>query len=65
MELPSKFQIGDEVAYENIFEGTGEITAVRFTKSAVWYDILDAYTGVIASNVDSNQVSKINKSLNN
>jgi len=56
MELPSKFQIGDAVEYSHYSEGPakwGVITAVKFTKAKVLYDILDDASGSLSKTIDS------------
>lgn len=52
MKLPSKFQIGDEVYYEGQ-DLRGVIVAIRFTKSKVFYDVLDEYDSSIRRQIDS------------
>lgn len=66
-EFPSAFDIGQDVVFlpmESHCEefgiskeyGYGNITAVRFTKAKVFYDIVDDYYGFLFSNVDSSYV---------
>lgn len=56
MQLPSKFQIGDEVEYSHYSGGStkwGAISSVKFTKAKVLYDILDDASGRLSKEVDS------------
>ena len=41
-------------------DGYGKITAVRFTKAKVFYDIIDDYYGLLFDNVDSCNVESLN-----
>lgn len=61
MQLPSQFQIGEDVffkRYDRDDQKAGQITAVRFTKAKVFYDILDDVSGDVKSNIDSVFVAK-------
>lgn len=66
--FPSLYKIGDNISFIPMFIHTnkyqisnekryGIITAVRFTKSKVFYDIVDDYNGYLFDNVDSSNVS--------
>lgn len=49
MQLPSKYQIGDEVTYKDYFMNqpkAGVIIAIRFTKATIFYDICHEEGGV-------------------
>jgi hypothetical protein len=66
--FPSRFAIGDDVRFlegggwddnGDIIERVdryGTITAVKFTKAKVFYDILDDYSGRIFPEIDSTYV---------
>jgi len=45
--------------YQITGSSTGMITAVRFTESKVFYDVVDSYYGILFKNVDSNYVTPI------
>lgn len=47
------YSIASEVLY-------GTITAVRFTKAKVFYDIIDDYFGILFDSVDSSKVFGLN-----
>jgi len=64
---PSLFEIGEEVKFSTSIDSQlmyGEVSAVRFTKAKVFYDILDDYTGEIFDEVDSNNVFHIGFGVN-
>lgn len=65
MQLPSKLQIDDQVSFFPMEkdcqemqiakdEMCGTITAVRFTKAKVWYEILDDYHAKIFTVTSNN-----------
>jgi len=67
MELPSKFQIDDNVSFYPMYRHEtamgvsedkmeGRVVAIRFTQAKVFYDIVDDYYGKIFDNVDSVKV---------
>ena len=74
MKYESLFAIGDKVSFipmyrhqkrlgieEETMEGT--ITAVRFTESKVFYDILDNYYAHLFDNVDSIKVGETEETI--
>ena len=48
---PAAYNIGDDVEFDN--GRTGQIVAVKFTKSKVFYDILDDYDANVYKEIDS------------
>lgn len=69
MELPSNFQIGDEVSFRPMYRHQqemgiaddamdGKVVAVKFTPAKVFYDILDDYHSKVFDGVDSRKVWK-------
>lgn len=66
-QLESRFGIGEKVEFVPMFrhsqnmgieqeEMSGEVIAIRFTKSKVFYDILDDYYAKVFDNVESSKV---------
>lgn len=51
ISYPAAYNIGDEVEFND--NRTGQIVAVKFTKSKVFYDILDDYDASICKEIDS------------
>lgn len=70
MNFESALEIGQEITFipmERHCEkysiaknwGYGIITAVKFTKAKVFYDIVDDYWGILFDNVDSINVNEL------
>ncbi len=53
-KLPSKHQIDHHVLYNGTTEGI--VIAIRFTKSDIYYDILNRTTGEVTKNVQEELV---------
>lgn len=69
MELPSKFQINDEVTFRPMFrqqkklgvadeDTEGRITAIKFTEAKVFYDVYSPFHGRIFREIYSDKVFK-------
>lgn len=54
MTYESLFAIGDEVKYNG---DNCVVTAIRFTKSKVFYEVLDEYHGELYKNIPSEYIT--------
>jgi hypothetical protein len=64
--FPSAFGIGEDVLYRTHEEDVwrnGTVVSVRFTRSKVFYDVLDHYYAVVARDIDSLDVVSPNVTL--
>jgi hypothetical protein len=72
MEYTSNLEIGQKILFMPMerhcnkygiekAKGYGTITAVKFTKAKVFYDIVDEYWGFLFDSVDSSNVFEIVK----
>jgi len=67
MKFESKLEIGQSVKFKpmqrhckkhsiDYSEGFGIITAIKFTKAKVFYDVIDDYWGLLFDGVDSENI---------